>query len=157
MEFIEPHQIPDAILRLIDEAVVEITMVTPQCKISNWPTFLKKIDQAHQRDIAIQFYIKDGDYKSVAEVEALNIAPTLVKNLNSMIFMNESYAIIATKHLMFAEGGTALEIAFKTTEHSEFVEIKKFFNTYILNESHRNETPVPIHRYMKFEVAKAIS
>jgi len=128
MEFIEPHLIPEAILRLIDEAVIEVVMVTPQCKISNWTAFLKVINRAQEREIPIHFFIKEGDYKSIAEVEALNIAPTVIKNLNSIIFMNEYEAIIATKNLTHSENGSALEIAFRTTERFEYKEIKQFFN-----------------------------
>ena len=157
MEFIEPHLIPEAILRLVREATVKINMVTPQCKISNWPAFLKTIHEVQEEGIPINFYIKDGDYKSVAEVEALNIAPTIVKNLNSIVFMNEREAIITTKNLMFTENGSALEIAFRTTERFEYNEIRDFFNAYISNTENKFEDTIPIHRFLKFEVGKSVS
>lgn len=155
MELIEPHLIPDAILRLIDEANHEIKMVTPTCKISNWTNFLKRMDYAKKRGIAIDFFIKDGDYKSIAEVEALNMEPIIVKNLNSIIFINEQYAIIATKSLMYSEDGSALEIAFKTSDKFEYLEIKHFFEKYITKATNTDSDLIPIHRYMKFEVGRA--
>ena len=157
MEFIEPHLIPEAILRLVKESTIKLNMVTPQCKISNWPAFLKSINLAQEQGIPINFYIKDGDYKSVAEVEALNIAPTIVKNLNSILFMNEKEAIITTKNLMFTENGSALEMAFRTTERFEYNEIRDFFNAYISNTENKFEDTIPIHRFLKFEVGKSMS
>jgi hypothetical protein len=157
MEFIEPHLIPEAILRLVREATVKINMVTPQCKISNWPAFLKTITEVQDNGIPINFYIKDGDYKSISEVEALNIAPTIVKNLNSILFMNEKEAIITTKNLMLTENGSALEMAFRTTERYEYNEIKDFFNKYISNSENKFVESIPIHRYLKFEVGQSMS
>lgn len=157
MEFIEPHLIPEAILRLVREATVKINMVTPQCKISNWPAFLKTIHEVQEEGIPINFYIKDGDYKSVAEVEALNIAPIIVKNLNSILFMNEKEAIITTKNLMFTENGSALEMAFRTSERFEYNQIKDFFVSYISNTDEKLVDAIPIHRYLKFEVGKSMS
>lgn len=152
MKLIEPNLIPEAILRLIDEAASEIMMVTPTCKFSNWTDFLKKMDQAKKRNVKVSFFIKDGDYKSLAEVETLNLMPQIIKNLNSIIFFNEQYAIIATKSLIFSDDGSSLEIAFTTTERYEYNEIKQFFKTYISNSNDLHIETIPIHRYLKFEV-----
>lgn len=155
MELIEPHLIPDAILCLINEAEIEIKMVTPACKISNWTNFLLQMNRAQKRALDIEFFIKDGDYKSVAEVESINIQPRIIKNLNSIIFLNEHSAIIATKNLIYSEDGSSLEIAFKTSNRFEYLEIRRFFDRYISNKSNKENILIPINRFMKFEVGQA--
>lgn len=131
MKLIKPSQISGEILTLFDEADEKVIIVSPYCKMSKWYKLSKKLKSLIERNIAIEFYVREGEYETIQEVEQLGIEPISIKNLHCKIYLNEKEGIVSSMNLLLSSEMNSLDIAYKTTTEEEYDELINFYHRYI--------------------------
>ena len=131
MKLIKPSQISGEILTLFEEADNKVIIVSPYCKISKWYKLLAKLKSLIERNIEVEFYVREGEYETIQEIEQVGIKPICIKNLHCKIYMNEKEAIISSMNLLLSSEMNSLDIAYKTTTKEEYNELIDFYNRYI--------------------------
>ena len=69
MKLIKPSQISGEILTLFEEADERVIIVSPYCKISKWYKLLSKLKSLIERNIKIEFYVREGEFETIQEIE----------------------------------------------------------------------------------------
>lgn len=138
MKLIKPNLISGEILTLLDEADETVIFISPYCNFQKWFKLNDKLKSALNRNIEIEFYIREGESKTFEEVQSLGISPFMVKGLHCKIYMNEKYAIVSSMNLLLNSEINSLEIAYKTENAKEYSELFKFANRYIRKTSNKN-------------------
>lgn len=131
MKLIKPSQISGEILTLFEEADEKVIIVSPYCKISKWYKLLAKLKSLIERDILIEFYVREGEIQTIQEIEQVGIDPICIKNLHSKIYMNEKVGIISSMNLLLSSEMNSLDIAYKTTNQEEYNELLDYYNRYL--------------------------
>jgi hypothetical protein len=131
MKLIKPSQISGEILTLFEEADERVIIVSPYCKISKWYKLLSKLKSLIERNIKIEFYVREGEFETIREIEQIGIEPITIKNLHCKIYMNEKEAIISSMNLLLSSEINSLDIAYKTTNENEYHELYDYYNRYI--------------------------
>jgi len=149
MELIKPSEVSSKILTLLDESDEKVIIVSPYCKFSKWYKLTRKIKELKNRNISIEFYIRDGsdNINSRKEVEKINIDPILIKDLHCKIYLNEKYGIVSSMNLLLSSEINSLEIAYKTETDVEYNELLNFHTRYIslnkVNSKEHNTVKIP--------------
>lgn len=138
MKLIKPSQVSGEILTLFEEADEKVVIVSPYCKIQKWYRLLNKIKSLQDRNIEIEFYVREGEFETIKEIEQLGIDPITIKNLHCKLYLNEKEAIISSMNLLLSSEINSLEIAYKTTNKTEYDELMDFYNRYIRQEEKEN-------------------
>ncbi len=131
MELIQPAEISGKIMTIIDQAKEYIIIVSPYNKISNWDKLLKRLDQAKQNGIKIEWFIRKGVEGNDNEIRRLGIIPIEVENLHSKIYLNERNAIVTSMNLHFYSDNNSIDIGYEIKEKDKHFEILEFIDNYI--------------------------
>jgi len=75
-------------MTLIEEADEKLILVSPYCRISRWYNLLNKIEAFKKRKINVEFYVREGERESIAEVRAVGIIPIEVPFLHAKLYLN---------------------------------------------------------------------
>jgi hypothetical protein len=135
MQVLQPKDISDSIMTIIDNAKEFVVMVSPQYNFYKWDTLLKRIEHAKKRSIKMSFWtkesIKNDNIKSLQEVERVGYHAKQIKHLNANIYFNEHQAIISSKSLLYNAENTVLDIALQTETEEEYDTIMSFYKKHI--------------------------
>ena len=145
MELIKPNQISGEILTLFDEADKKVVIISPYRKIQKWYKLTQKLKSLQDRKIPIEFYVREGEQESINEVFQLGIIPKTIKNLHCKIYFNEKVAIVSSMNLLLTSEINSLDIAYKTTSKSEYIEVLEFYDRYI-NPKPKTNSPTVEYR-----------
>lgn len=135
MKLIKPSQISGEILTLFEEADEKVIIVSPYCKIAKWYKLTAKLKSLLERNIEIEFYVREGEFETIQEIEQVGIEPICIKGLHSKIYMNEKEAIVSSMNLLLSSEMNSLEIAYKTTNGEEYNELFDYYKRYIKQTS----------------------
>lgn len=138
MKLIKPSQISGEILTLFEEADEKVIIVSPYCKIGKWYKLTSKLKSLIERNIEIEFYVREGEFETIQEIEQVGIEPICIKNLHSKIYMNEKEAIVSSMNLLLSSEMNSLDIAYKTTNLEEYNELLDYYNRYIKQTEREN-------------------
>lgn len=138
MKLIKPNLISGEILTLFDEADEKVIIVSPYCRFQKWHKLKGKLKSLKNRGIATEFYIREGEPDTFEEVHSLGISPVQVKGLHCKIYMNEKYAIVSSMNLLLSSEIASIEIAYKTENHEEYLELMEFFERNIRKNQEPN-------------------
>lgn len=138
MKLIKPSQISGEILTLFEEADEKVIIVSPYCKIGKWYKLLAKLKSLIERNVEIEFYVREGEFETIQEIEQVGIEPICIKNLHSKIYMNEKEAIVSSMNLLLSSEMNSLDIAYKTTTLEEYKELLDYYNRYIKQTEKEN-------------------
>ena len=138
MKLIKPSQISGEILTLFEEADEKVIIVSPYCKIAKWYRLTAKLKSLIERNIEIEFYVREGEFETIQEIEQVGIEPICIKNLHSKIYMNEKEAIVSSMNLLLSSEMNSLDIAYKTTNDEEYNELLDYYNRYIKQTEKEN-------------------
>lgn len=131
MKLIKPRQISGEIMTLIEEADQELIIVSPYCSINEWQKLKNAFNYAKNSCPKIEFYVREGENKTIDEVKQLGLEPILIKNLHTKLYINENYAIVASMNLVFYSDNNSLDIAYKTETDQEYDEIIEYYKRYL--------------------------
>lgn len=135
MKILEPKDISDSIMTIIDNAKELVVFVSPQYNFYKWDALLKRIEHAKKRTIKMSFWTressKNDNVTSLKEVERVGYHAKQIKNLNANLYFNEYEAIISTKSLLFNINNNLLDIALQTETEEEYEAVKNFYEKFI--------------------------
>ncbi len=141
MKLLKPNNISGEIMTLLDEADEKVVIVSPYCKIDKWFKLLKKIKSLQDRNIHIEFYVRDGVQETIEQVLNIGIEPILIPNLHAKIYMNEKTAIVTSMNLLLYSDINSLDIGYKTDTIEEYNELVEFYNRNIKLNSYQMNDP----------------
>lgn len=131
MKLLKPSQISGEIMTLIQEADKSLVIVSPYYNISNWKKLLNSLTFPINKKIEIEFYVRQGESKSINEIKSLDLIPTEIKRLHSKLYFNENYGIVSSMNLTESSDKESLDIAYKTETKDEYAELINYYNRYI--------------------------
>lgn len=134
MILLKPNNVSGEILNLLDEANEKVIIVSPYCKFDKWYKLVKKLRDLQDRNIEVEFYIRDNEPDSYKQVAELGITPICIPNLHAKLYLNEKYGIVTSMNLLLSSEINSLELGYKTDTKEEFRELLSFYNTYLLKE-----------------------
>lgn len=143
MKLIKPNFISAEILTLFEEAEERVIIVSPYCNFEGWDKLISKINILKKRNIDIEFYTRQGVIDTYNQVYSLGIPPIEVKDLHCKIYLNENYGIVSSMNLLFYSEVNSLEIAYKTDNEEEYLELVEYVNSYIRKEEYGGTSPHP--------------
>lgn len=141
MKLIKPHFISAEILTLLEEAEEKVIIVSPYCRFQKWHKLKDRLYSLANRGVATEFYIREGESATFEEVYSLGISPVEVKGLHCKIYMNEKYAIVSSMNLLLSSEIASIEIAYKTENKEEYLELVEYVNSYIRKEEYGGTSP----------------
>lgn len=133
MKFIKPSEISSKIMTLLDESDDFVLLVSPYVKISKWYKFLKKLNGLVDRNIPINFVVREdiNNQNSFDELNKLGYRYTGIKDLHCKLYMNEKYAIVSSMNLLLSSEINSIELAYITEDKRELDELKEFCIRYL--------------------------
>lgn len=141
MKLIKPHFISAEILTLLEEAEEKVIIVSPYCRFQKWHKLKDRLYSLENRGVATEFYIREGESATFEEVYSLGISPVEVKGLHCKIYMNEKQAIVSSMNLLLSSEIASIEIAYKTENEEEYLELLEYLNLYIRKEQYGGASP----------------
>ena len=96
MKFLKPNSVSGEILNLIDEANEKVIIVSPYCKFDKWYRLVNKIKDLKNRNVTLEFYVRDGDRDTYEQVKNIGVEPTCILNLHCKLYLNEKYGIVTS-------------------------------------------------------------
>ena len=141
MKLIKPSEISGEIMTLLEEADEKVILVSPYCKFSKWYKLLRKFEELQERRIPVEFYVREGEHTSIAEVEAVGFDPIVIPGLHSKIYLNEKFGIVSSMNLLLSSDTNSLEIGYKTETKEELEELQNFYNRYIKRDTPKVNQP----------------
>ena len=125
---------------MIEDCESKLILVSPYVKISKWYKLKKKIEEAKNKNISIEFYIREDNEnkQSMIEVNEIGIEPILVPDLHCKLYLNECYAIITSMNLLLSSEINSLEIGYITETKEEQNDVLKYYNKYLLLYKNEN-------------------
>ncbi|WP_116789539.1 hypothetical protein [Flavobacterium psychrotrophum] len=131
MQFLKPNNISGEIMNLFDEAKEKVVIVSPYCKFDKWFKLVAKIKKLRERNIEVEFYIRDNEKEAYDQVMELGITPITVANLHAKLYFNENKAIVTSMNLLLSSEINSIDIGYLTESHKEYNEITDFYATYL--------------------------
>ncbi|MCR9133054.1 MAG: hypothetical protein NXI08_10780 [bacterium] len=133
MKFIKPSEISSKIMTLIEESDEYVIIVSPYVKISKWYKLLKKFDNLSNRNIPVEFIIRDDhtNQASFNELNKLGFRYHAIKDLHCKLYLNEKYAIVSSMNLLLSSEINSLELAYQTETEAELKELTDFCKRYL--------------------------
>ncbi|MEZ7505374.1 hypothetical protein [Flavobacterium sp. Arc2] len=132
MILLKPNNVSGEILNLLDEANEKVIIVSPYCKFDKWYKLVKKLKDLKNRNIEVEFYIRDNEPDSYKQVVDIGITPICIPNLHAKLYLNEKYGIVTSMNLLLSSEINSLELGYKTESKIEFGELLSFYETYLL-------------------------
>lgn len=154
MKLIKPSQISGEIMTLIQEADSKLVIVSPYYKIDTWKKLLNSIKFPKNKNIDIEFYVREGEFQSIKQVENIGFTPIEIKRLHTKLYFNENYAIVASMNLVEASDMESLDIAYKTETKEEYNDLLDYYKRYIQNNITKKKTPIPSKTPANYEVVQ---
>jgi len=160
MQLINPSEISSKIMTMIEDCESKLILVSPYVKISKWYKLKKKFEEAINKNISIEFYIRDDseNKQSMIEVNEFGIEPILVPNLHCKLYLNENYAIITSMNLLLSSEINSLEIGYITETKEEYNDVLKYYNKYLSiykkGNSKKNENTKNIKHWLDLIVTE---
>lgn len=154
MKLIKPAQVSSHIMTLIDEAVEKMIIVSPYYKIDYWYKLHEYFKRLFARNIDVQFYVREGEVRSIEELKAWGIIPNSIPKLHCKLYMNEKEGIVATMNLTQSSDISSLDIGYMTENEEEYKELNNFYIRYIQphqNGNHNNEIGEKLNFYDQIE------
>lgn len=142
MQFIKPNSVSGEILNLLDEANERVILVSPYCKFNKWYRLVNKIKDLKNRDIDVEFYVREGEKETIDQLESLGIEPICIPNLHCKLYLNEKYGIVTSMNLLLSSEINSLEIGYKTETKEEYDELVAFYLTYLNKFSDENNNDI---------------
>lgn len=134
MILLKPNNVSGEILNLLDEANEKVIIVSPYCKFDKWYKLVKKIKDLQDRNIEVEFYIRDNEPDSYNQVAELGITTKCIPNLHAKLYLNEKNGIVTSMNLLLSSEINSLELGYKTDTKEEFRELLSFYETYLQRE-----------------------
>lgn len=133
MQLLKPGLISGEILTLLDEVDKKAIIVSPYVKIDKWHKLLKRFESLKQRNIEIEFYIREdkNNIESFEQVKNLGFTPIGIPDLHTKLYMNEKTAIVTSMNLLLSSEINSLDIGYKTETAKEYNELLDYYNRYI--------------------------
>ena len=150
MKFLKPNSVSGEILNLLDEANERVILVSPYCKFDKWYRLVNKIKDLKNRNVALEFYVREGEIDTYEQVKNIGIEPVCIPNLHSKLYLNEKYGIITSMNLLLSSEINSLEIGYKTETPQEYNELLDFYSTYL------NKKPKEIVKEVPFNWVKLL-
>lgn len=119
-------------MTLIEEADERLILVSPYCNFNNWNKLKKSFEILDKEKVSIEFYVREGESKSIKEVEELGFKSSTIKNLHTKLYLNEKYGIVSSMNLVVFSDSNSLDIAYKTETKEEYEELIEYYKRYIL-------------------------
>jgi len=135
MQLIKPKQISGEIMTLLEEADKQVIIVCPYYKVTKWYKLLNCLEELKKRKIDIEFYVREKEWESINELEAIGFTPIAIKNLHTKLYKNDKYAIVSSMNLHVSSDTNSLDIALKTQTVEEYEELVNYYKRYIKNHS----------------------
>lgn len=132
MKLIKPSLISGEIMTLIEESDERLILVSPYCNFNNWNKLKKSFEIVDKEKVNIEFYVREGESKSIKEVEELGFKSSTIKNLHTKLYLNEKYGIVSSMNLVVFSDSNSLDIAYKTETKEEYEELIKYYKRYIV-------------------------
>ncbi len=124
-------------MNLFDEAKEKVVIVSPYCKFDKWFKLVAKIKKLRERNIEVEFYIRDNEKEAYDQVMELGITPIRVANLHAKLYFNENKAIVTSMNLLLSSEINSIDIGYLTENHKEYNEITDFYTTYLKKQDSR--------------------
>lgn len=157
MQLIKPKQISGEIMTLIEEADKKMIFVSPYYNITNWDKLLNPLEKLKKRKIEVEFFVREGEAKSIAEVRGVGFNAIPIKNLHTKLYLNEKEAIISSMNLNLSSDNQSLDIALKTENKEEYDQVVEYYERYIKREaSQQPSTPVRTYHNWKEELERRL-
>lgn len=131
---LKPNNVSGEILNLLDEAKEKVIIVSPYCKFDKWYKLVKKLKDLKERNIEVEFYIRDNEPDSYKQVLDIGITPICIPNLHAKLYLNEKNGIVTSMNLLLSSEINSLELGYKTDTKEEYTELLSFYETYLKRE-----------------------
>lgn len=96
-------------MTLIEEADKKVVLVSPYFRVRRWYKFLKRLESAKQRNIAVEIYVREGEVESIEEVQEIGFHPITVPYLHTKLYINEKQVIVSSMNLLLSSDTSSLE------------------------------------------------
>lgn len=127
MKLIKPSQISGEIMTLIQVADSKLVIVLPYYKFDAWKKLLNSIKFPIDKQIAIEFYVREGEFQSINQVKNIGFTPIEIKRLHTKLYFTENYAIVSSMNLVEASDMESLDIAYKTETKEEYNDLLDYY------------------------------
>lgn len=154
MKLIKPSQISGEIMTLIQEADSKLVIVSPYYKIDTWKKLLNSIKFPKNKQIDIEFYVREGEFQSINQVKSIGFTPIEIKRLHTKLYFNEDYAIVSSMNLVEASDMESLDIAYKTETKEEYNDLLEYYKRYIQNNISKEKSTTPSKSNAKYKVVQ---
>lgn len=138
MKIIPKDDILKELYQLIGNAHDYLVIISPYNKFDNWDDLQRKLKEAVDRGIRIDYYIRkpkrkeEGD-NGKSSIEKLGIKVEEIANLHAKLYINETSAIITSMNLYHFSGTNSIEIGYKVCSKDEYDDVYSFYRDYILS------------------------
>lgn len=131
MKFIPPLEIASKIMTLIVEAEKELILVSPYVNINHWEKMKRSLQIALNKDIDLQFFLRENADNEISALKNLGIYPIYIKDLHAKVYINDKYAIVTSQNIIEYSDINSIEVGYITETEEERIELINFVNTYI--------------------------
>ena len=131
MQLIKPKQISGETMTLIEEASKQLIIISPYYNVSKWYKLLNAFDSLKNKNVSVEFYVRKSEPVSICEIKSIGFIPFEIPNLHTKLYLNESYGIVSSMNLNVSSDTNSLDIAYKTETEEEYLELYKYYETYI--------------------------
>jgi hypothetical protein len=135
MQIIKPLEIAGKIMSLISESKKYVVIVSPYYKMNYWVKLNRVIEEAKARKVAFFFFVRKGEWSSIAEVERIGYDPIEIENLHAKIYFNEKEAILTSMNLNVSSDNNSIDIGMITQTEKEFADVFAFYEDNIKSRS----------------------
>jgi hypothetical protein len=140
MQLIKPKQISGEIMTLFEEAEERVIIVSPYYKIAKWYKLLNCFEDLRRRNIDVEFYVREKEWESINELQAIGVNPACIPNLHTKLYMNEKTGIVSSMNMLLSSDTNSLDIALKTKTDQEYQELFDYYKRYIRGSATTNAT-----------------
>ena len=127
-------------MTLIEESNKELILVSPYVNLSNWDKMKKCIQRAVNRNVDITFIARKNAKQDLSFFEQAGIKLILINDLHAKLYLNENYGIVTSQNIVYYSDINSIDIAYKTTEDSEKIELLDFIKIYITDISSKQNS-----------------
>lgn len=118
-------------MTLIVEAEKELILVSPYVNNNHWEKMKRSLQIALNKDIDIQFFLRENADNEISALKNLGIYPISIKDLHAKVYINDKYAIVTSQNIIEYSDINSIEVGYITETEEERIELINFVNTYI--------------------------
>ena len=148
MQVLTPAQISGEIMKLMDEAVERMIIVSPYFNISQWHKLMYRLESLQSRNIAVEIYVRENAHESIDEVQQAGFTPLVIEGLHTKLYLNEHSAIVSSMNLSESSDHHSLDIAVKSENDQEYANLLQYYSRYIAPAG-RPQYAVQLHKNWK--------